>query len=333
MSDAFDPIAGHKLAKQTLRRAVSDGRTAHAYLFSGPEGVGKKLMAIAFAKMLNCPEKGADDCQCSVCSRIDGGIYPDVSLFEYKDKNVITVDNVRKEMERGIFLKPFEAKYKIFIVDGAERMNSSAQNAFLKTLEEPPPYSVIVLITRLASMILPTIRSRCHTAVFGKPDGETAREILREKSELSESDIALAVKIADGSPGKALKIKPEQIAATTETIKSLAAIDSQDPSSVFEFVDSLLGNAKGNAMQRIVAEEFADSVSLWMRDLILLSSGGGELVYQTLAETSARFIRKRSAGSVVEKAVALENAIAGIKMGNLNCRLALESLAFKIAER
>lgn len=333
MSGVFDGISGHRLAKQTLQNAASAGRAAHAYMFSGPEGGGKKLMSIAFAKLLNCPQKGSDSCPCSVCSRIDGGIYPDVSLFEYEGKQVITVDNVREEIERGIFLKPFESTYKIFIVDGAERMNTSAQNAFLKTLEEPPPYSIIVLITHLPSMILPTIRSRCHTVAFGKPDGEAAREKLRERGDFEESEIVLALKIADGSPGKALKIKPERIARTVKTVKSLAGIDSQNPCAVFEFVESVLGKAKGNAAQTAAAQEFADSVSLWIRDLLTLKAGGDKLTYRMLGETSARFSGQRSARELVEKAAALEDAVAGIRLGNLNCRLALENLVFKIAER
>ncbi len=333
MSDAFDHIAGHKLAKKTLQRAASDGRAAHAYLFRGPEGVGKKLTSIAFAKTLNCPDKGAEHCGCSVCSRIDGGIYPDVSIFEYADKKTISVDNVREEIERGIFLKPFESTYKIFIVDDAERMNTSAQNAFLKTLEEPPPHSIIILITRLPSMILPTIRSRCHAVAFGKLDGEIAREKLREKGDMEEKDIDLAVKIAGGSPGKALKIRPEQLDRTTEIIRSLATIDSRNPSAVFEFVESVLGKAKGSAMQREAAEELAEAVSLWIRDLISARSCGGELIYKTLGETSSRLARQTSCGALAEKAYALEDAIAGIKFGNLNCKLALENLAFKIAGR
>lgn len=331
MSGAFDGIEGHGLAKMTLQRAVSDGRVAHAYLFAGPEGVGKKLAAVAFAKALNCAAGGAAGCECSACSRIDGRVYPDVSLFEYEDKRVITVDNVRDEIERGIFLKPFESTYKIFIVDGAERMNASAQNAFLKTLEEPPPRSVIVLITGLPSMIMPTIRSRCRTVAFGKLDGATAREKLRERGDLSDGDLELAVRMADGSPGKALKIKPERIAEAKETVKSLAALEPDDFQAVCGLVESVLGKAGGNATQRAAAERFADSVSLWIRDLVSASSGGGEPVYQTLGETSARFARRRSADSLVEKAAALEDAAAGIKLGNLNCKLTLENLAIKIA--
>ncbi len=331
----FEEIDGHSLAKKTLQRAASDERIAHAYLFSGPEGVGKKLTAISFAKELICPEKRgrAESAHrdCPVCERIDAKIHPDVSLFEYKDKNAITVDNVRNGIERGIFLKPFESQYKIFIVDGAQRMNSNAQNAFLKTLEEPPPYSVIILITDLPLMILPTIRSRCHTVGFGKLDGTVAREKLNEKGELSAEEIELAVKITDGSPGKALKITSEEAGKIVETVKALAGIDARKPSEVFAFVENLLGKAKGNAEQRVQAENFAEFTALWIRDLLRASAGANEFTYGALSDVSADFARRRKPSEIVEKALEFENTMAGIKARNLNCRIALENFVLKIA--
>lgn len=324
----FEEIDGHALAKKTLQRAVSAGRTAHAYLFSGPEGVGKKLTAVSFSKELICPEKKGGACGCSVCGRIDGGIHPDVSLFEYK--NTITVNNVRDEIERGVFLKPFESQYKIFIVDGAERMNSSAQNAFLKTLEEPPPYSVIILITHLPLMILPTIRSRCHTVGFGKLDGRIAREKLAERGELSAEETDLAVKISDGSPGKALKITPEEAGKIVETVKTLAGIDAGGPSEVFTFVENLLGKAKENSRQRAQAEKFAETVEPWIRDLISASAGADEFTYAALSDVSTEFVRRRNPAKIVEKAFEFEKVMAGIRAGNLNCRLALENLVLKM---
>ncbi len=328
----FEEIDGHGRAKQTLQRAIANGRIAHAYLFSGPEGVGKKLTAISFAKQLICPEKTGGACGCSVCSRIDGRIHPDVLLFEYKDRQTIAVDNVRDEIEREIFLRPFESKYKIFIVDGSERMNTSAQNAFLKTLEEPPRYCVIIITTHAPSMMLQTIRSRCRTVVFGKLDGRLAREKLVERGEFSGPEIDLALKIVDGSPGKALKITPEEAGGILETIKTLAEINSGSPSEVFEFVENILGKAKGNKEQRVKAEKFAEITALWIRDLIYATAGSGEPAYRSLRETSLNFARKREAASIIEKAAAVENTVAGIRLGNLNCRLALENLVLKIAE-
>lgn len=329
----FDSIDGHTAAKQTLSRALRDGKTAHAYLFSGPDGVGKKLTAIEFAKKLNCERGGGDDlCDCPACDRIGRGVHPDVSVFEYPGSSVITVDNTRGEIERRVFLKPFESKHKIFIVDGAERMNSSAQNAFLKTLEEPPAYSVIILITHLPSLILPTIRSRCQTVSFGGLDGRVAREKLLEKGELSEREAALAVAVAGGSPGKALGITPGEAGAMLETIGALARLGPEDPAGVFSLVEKIVGKEKTTAGQRAEAEKFADWASLWIRDLLRASAGAGEAAYGELEGASKDFADGRSAASIASKAFALEEAVAGVRRGNLNCRLALETFVFKVVE-
>ena len=329
----FDSIDGHAMAKRTLVRALRDGRTAHAYMFSGPDGVGKKLTAIAFAKKLNCERGGGDDlCDCPACDRIGRGIHPDVSVFEYPGSSVITVDNTREEIERRVFLKPFESKYKVFIIDGAERMNSSAQNAFLKTLEEPPAYSVIILITSLPSLILPTIHSRCQKVSFGGLDGRVAREKLLEKGELSEREAALAVAVAGGSPGKALGITPREAGAMLETVSALARINPENPSEVFSLVEEVVGKEKTTAGQRARAEKFADWVALWIRDLLRASAGAGEAAYGELEGISKDFARGRSAASIASKAFALEEAVVGIRRGNLNCRLALERFVFKFVE-
>lgn len=329
----FDTIDGHTAAKKTLGRAIEDGRTAHAYLFTGPDGVGKKLVATEFAKKLNCPRGETGPCNCSSCGRIGRGAHPDVSVFEYPGSRVITVDNTRDEIEPRIFLKPFEAKHKVFIVDGAERMNASAQNAFLKTLEEPPPYSVIILITHLPSLILPTIRSRCQEVSFGGLDGRVAREKLLEKGELSESEAALAVAVAGGSPGRALAVTAEEAGAMLEIIGDLSRVRRGDPAGVFAVVDGIIGKEKTAAGQRAAAERFADWAALWIRDLIRTGAGADGMADGEFEKASKAFAGGKSPVSIACGAFALEEAISGIRRGNLNCRLALEDFVFKFAGR
>ena len=328
----FDCIDGHKTAKLTLCRAEKEGRIAHAYLFSGPDGVGKKLTALSFAKLLNCPSGITESCDCSSCGRIDRGVHPDVSLFEYPDKTIITAENTRDEIESRVFLKPFESKYKVFIVDGAERMNISAQNAFLKTLEEPPAYSVIILITHLPSLILSTIRSRCQKVSFGGLDGRVARERLVEAGELPEAEIDLAVRVAGGSPGKALKITSEETDRIVKIIKALSRIKPEDPSEVFSFVEWVLDGAKTNAEQRERAGRFAEWVSLWIRDLLRLSAGAGVATYCGMEGVSTEFANSRSGLSIAAGALEVEEMATGIRRGNFNCRLALEKFVFKFVE-
>ena len=146
----FENILGNEPQKKLLLNTVKEDRISHAYIFSGIDGIGKKLFALEFAKLVNCKNRTSQSqspgdpqpyCQCQSCSKIDKNINPDVTLLPYPDEKTIKVDSIKKDVEEKIYLHPFESLYKVFIIDNAERMNSSAQNAFLKTLEEPPKIS------------------------------------------------------------------------------------------------------------------------------------------------------------------------------------------------
>nr|HPN66588.1 DNA polymerase III subunit delta' [Candidatus Omnitrophota bacterium] len=174
----FNSVIGQELAVDLLKRSISDGRLAHAYLFIGPEGTGKSLLARIFAQALNCENKGADPCgECVSCRKIEGGIHPDVVAVVPEGKSVqIGIEPVRR-MEASMSLKPYEGRTKVFIVDGADRMTEEAANSLLKTLEEPPKDTVMVLLASNMFKLQPTIVSRCQKVLF-HPLGE--RSIMKE---------------------------------------------------------------------------------------------------------------------------------------------------------
>src|SRR5919109_2030307 len=206
----FTNVLGHEFQKGALRRAVRESRISHAYLFSGPDGIGKKLIALEFGKILNCVstyESGEADlkntaCDCPSCRKIEKGIHPDVLLVEYKGTKDIKVDQIREEVEEKLYFRPFEGRFKVAILDEAERMNQNAQNAFLKTLEEPPPDSVIILITSQPQSLLPTIRSRCQLLEFSPLPEEILVEEIRKRKNLSPDEAVLCARLSGGSLGK-----------------------------------------------------------------------------------------------------------------------------------
>ncbi|MEW6531860.1 MAG: DNA polymerase III subunit delta' [Thermodesulfobacteriota bacterium] len=188
-----------------LERAVEQARPAHAYLFAGPEGVGKRLVALRFACMLNCPDRSQDkDWSCPVCRRIVEGKHPDVTL-EKPERGKIRIERIR-EMQRFFKYAPIEGRYRVAIIDDAHLMNRQAQNALLKTLEEPPPNRALVLVTAKPAGLLPTVRSRCRRISFQplllKPMGELLAERLKIPGEKAQGLAALA----NGSMGRALEI-------------------------------------------------------------------------------------------------------------------------------
>ena len=162
---SFENLSGNETKKKILLNAVKDNRVGHSYIFSGTDGIGKRQFALEFSKLINCDtDTGQREygCTCLSCSKIEKNIHPDVTLLDYKEEKIIKIDHIRTDLEEKIYLSPFESRYKIFIVDNAERMNFNAQNAFLKTLEEPPKFSVIILVCCLPFLhiILTHLRNR-----------------------------------------------------------------------------------------------------------------------------------------------------------------------------
>ncbi len=198
-------LVGHETVYESLKKAVDDGRTAHAYLFAGREGVGKKLAAIQFACLLNCAEPHVDtDRSCRTCRRIVEEKHPDV-IIERPEKDMIRIDRVRN-LQNFFKYAPVEGRHRVVIIDDAHLMNRPAQNALLKTLEEPPPGRVLVLISAKPAALLPTVRSRCRKVRFGPIPVELLAALLRKEHSLSSERAAVLASLSGGSAGRALKM-------------------------------------------------------------------------------------------------------------------------------
>ena len=180
----FETIRDQEVAVRMLTTALRKGRLSHAYLFEGPDGVGKRLTALAFAKAVNCKEVGDNSCDtCRSCSRIADGKHPDVTLTEPTRAGRIIHKEAMAAVIASASLKPYEAMYRVFIILDAERMNVVAANKFLKTLEEPPGNSLFVLVSHSPNQLLPTIASRCQRVKFRPLTPRTVEELLvRERS-------------------------------------------------------------------------------------------------------------------------------------------------------
>lgn len=205
----FNDIIGHERPVRILRRALAGGTVAHAYLFSGDEGIGKRMTALALAAAVNCQAQGSDGgCgSCPSCRKTAAASHPDVHLL-VPDGAEIKIDQVR-QVQAELSLRPFEGAKKVLIVDGAETMNDASANALLKTLEEPPGDAVIVLVTPRPQGLLPTIRSRCQEVRFLPLSRQVLARAIREKRGLSEEDAWFLAAIARGGIGRALTMDAE----------------------------------------------------------------------------------------------------------------------------
>jgi DNA polymerase-3 subunit delta' len=220
----FSRLTGNQRVKESLRRMLAAGRVPGGLLFAGEEGVGKKLFALELAKALNCrtPVEGVEACdKCASCARLEQSKFPDYSNDTENKERIIwsahtDVGIVRpfnrlirvaqmRELEREANFRPYEGKARVFLIEDADRLNESSSNALLKTLEEPPATTHLILITSRPASLLPTIRSRCQMIRFAPlAVAEIEKQLLERNKKLSQTEARLAAHLARGSIGRAL---------------------------------------------------------------------------------------------------------------------------------
>ncbi len=330
----FNNLIGNDTSKEILLNTLKEGRLSHSYIFSGPSGIGKKLFAIEFAKLINCNaelENRPDDCGCSSCSKIEKMIHPDVMLFEYEGEKTIKIDQVRSDLEEKVFLSPFESRYKIFILDDAERMNNNAQNAFLKTLEEPPKDSIIILLTQSLNFIIPTIKSRCQIINFTNIKNEDIQSMLLENPSIDDQNIATAVKLSRGSIGKALNIDKDHIDFRNKITEKLISIRPDRPSEIFSLYEMLELDSKDKGPEHL--NNIFGIISDWVRDLILvkIETDKNQIINEGNYTEISEYVSGKSLISLLKKPEQLESSWYGISVLNANKKLAFEDLMIKLS--
>ena len=259
-------IQGHSTAIRMLEGAKERGRLASSYLFAGEEGIGKRATALAFAAAINCknpiPVQGGQDAcgECGSCVKFAGGTHPDLLIVE-PDGAQIKVEQVRQVGE-ALAYRSFEGGVKVVIVDNAEAMNPAASNAFLKTLEEPTPDTLIILVSSMPDRLLPTIRSRCSRINFRPLSDEDSAKVL-EGLDIS----GVAVRLSMGRPGLAAS---EDLVAERDRF--------------FDTLDLMLaGEEKPPWKDRSESERFLDSVMLLLRDMAASKGGSPDLMNEDMA--------------------------------------------------
>ncbi len=203
----FEDIIGHEDVIAHMKRAIELDRVSHAYILSGPEGCGKKTLASVFAMSLLCENRrggGPVPCgTCTSCRKAMSGNHPDIIYVRHAKDTVLSVDEVREQIGATAQIRPYESERKIYIIDDADLMNPQAQNALLKTIEEPPEYAIFLLLTVGTEPLLPTIRSRCVLLSLHPVSPDRIADYLSHTYALSDEDAAVIAAFAQGSVGMA----------------------------------------------------------------------------------------------------------------------------------
>jgi DNA polymerase-3 subunit delta' len=322
----FSEIIGHRKQLEFLRLALANARLHHAYLFIGPQGVGKRTVAIALAKALHCSEAENDFCDgCANCKRIADLNHPDVRVIEpLGGKKEISIQQVR-EVERDLNYRSFTGKRKMMIIDPATLMNLSAQNALLKTLEEPPQDSMIILIASNAGGLLPTVRSRCLRVSFAPLMKDEVVSYLRSTRGMTGDEVEFLAAMSMGSIGVAVGLDEEEFIKKRRIwagiVGSLKAGDYQ----------SAVVAAEALAVNRDEALKFLSWAESWYRDLLVygVTQDSRELVNLDMISQ----IEQQSAGAGTEPtliSMAQTTRAAARIQRNLNRRMVLEKFMFGV---
>lgn len=318
----FANIIDHNRQKQVLRQALKNQRLAHAYLFEGPDGVGKKLMALALARALFC-ETGEGCGECTACRKVDHLNHPDLHLLS-AERTQIKIDQVRK-IQQELALRPLEADVRICLIDGAETLNPAAANALLKTLEEPLPGTFLILLSSKPEMLLDTIRSRCQRLRFNRLPRARLAEILEHRLELSEQEAQVMAALTDGSFKKAFGNNRDlYLVRRKQLINSLVSLSTGSIFPLFELAHEL-------ADDKETLPEILDIFQSFYRDLLLLLHARPEkdLVNIDMRETLYSQVRTEQATGLLKKLAALDKARFHLQR-NVNRQLAMETMLMEV---
>lgn len=326
---SFADIVGQKPIKEHLQKTLQTGKISHAYIFYGEKGCGKKELAGVYARALQCEKGGMEPCnECTSCKQALNLNQPDIIYIQHEKPNLIAVDEIREQINYDIVLKPYSSSRKIYIMDEAEKMNDAAQNALLKTLEEPPEYATIILLTSNLEALLQTIRSRCVTLTFQPVlDVEIERYLMKE-IQVPDYKASICAAFARGNIGRAkeLALSVEFETLKEETIKFLQTIPEKS-------ISDLANLAKQMADKDADTEGFLELVQMWYRDL---------LVYKSTMNTQ-NLIFKDDIGLIKRTAVkctyeGLNRVLSGVEeartriASNVNPELTLEWLLIMAKE-
>lgn len=325
----FQDIIGQQQIKEHLQNALSTGKISHAYIINGEKSSGKEFIAKVFAMALQCEKGGIEPCQeCHSCRQALSANHPDIIRVVHEKPNSISVDDIRTQVNGDVAVKPYSGTYKVYIINEAEKMTTQAQNAILKTLEEPPEYAVILLLTANVNGLLPTIRSRCVVLDMKPVADNLVKEYLCTQLAIPDYKAEVCAAFARGNVGKA------KMLATSEEFENIKA----EALALLKYIQDMDLNEIVAAVKKIMQykleiQDYLDICAIWYRDALLFkaTSDMNHLIFREEIQALRRTAQRSSYEGIENIIKALDTAKRRLD-ANVNFELVMELLMMTIQE-
>lgn len=325
----FQDIVGQEQIKEHLQNALSSGKISHAYIINGEKSSGKEFIANVFAMALQCEKEEGRPCQeCRSCRQALSENHPDITRVVHEKPNTVSVDDIRSQLNSDVGIKPYSSSRKIYIVNEAEKMTVQAQNALLKTLEEPPEYVVILLLTANVDALLPTILSRCVVLNMKPVTDRQVKEYLCTTLQVPDYKAEVCAAFARGNIGKAKAL------ATSEDFEKVKA----EALSLLKYIQDMDLNEIVTAVKKIVEykleiKDYLDICAIWYRDALLFkaTSDVNHLIFREEIQALRKTAQRSSYEGIENIIKALDTAKRRLD-ANVNFELVMELLMLSIQE-
>lgn len=325
----FADVLGHEQTILHMKHAIQMDKVSHAYIINGEKGSGKKLLAGLLAQTLQCQKKETEPCmECQSCRQAVSLNQPDIIRVTHEKANTISVEDIRTQVNGDIMVRPYSSPYKIYIIDEAEKLSAQAQNALLKTIEEPPVYGVILLLTSNTGMLLPTIRSRCVLLNLKPVPDETVKTYLTEQMGVEKYRAEICTAFAQGNVGKAKRLAQsesfsEMLEHALHLVKYIQEME----------VPELLADLKRINEYKMEINDYLDILAVWYRDVLLFKAtrDADSIVFSD----ELIQIREKAKGSSYEGLECIIKSLEKAKIrlnANVNFDMALELLLLTMKE-
>ena len=326
----FENIIGQEGIVNHIKNAIKLNKISHAYIINGEKGMGKKTLAKAFAMTLQCEEKGTEPCmKCHSCKQSLSDNHPDIKWITHDKPSIIGVDDIRDQINNDIVIKPYSSEYKIYIMDEAEKMNNQAQNALLKTIEEPPSYGIIILLVNNKSSFLQTILSRCVSLDVKPLKNDQIEEYLKMYERVPDYQAKMISSFAGGNLGRGIRLASvEDFNQLKEMmlsqLKSLCTADASEIALYTKEVEVYKENIT----------EYLELLVAWFRDVLIYKATKNidELIFKEEIKIIEKYSTGISYNGINEIFVSTDKVITRLR-ANVNFDLSINLLLMSIRDK